>query len=300
MCTFCESPLRDRDERDEVLAPIGVSAGANSNATDNEVEPDWRREVARRMDIYRARRRRYLHDDESQNALPFQAALATEVAPERVAGSASVRVEIREELAVREEAPVRAPRRAAPPKPPNRVEISVNQPELDFGAADDRAHPQTALIPVASLIDRRQAGALDLLFLGVSYAGFLGLFHSLGGQVSFAKVDAAVYGIVFFILFAVYFSLFTVLGGATPGMQFRGLYVVRLDGNLPETRQLVWRSFGYVLSGGALLMGFLWSLWDEDRFTWHDRISQTYVTSAVPLEMGEAVETAGRQTFAHK
>jgi uncharacterized RDD family membrane protein YckC len=285
MCSFCESPLRDRDEREEDLAPIGVST-----ATDNEVEPEWRREVARRMDIYRARRRRYVHDDDSQNPLPFHAEIATGVETE----ARPARVEIREE------APVRAPRRANPAKPANRVEISIHQPELDFRAPDDRAHPQTALIPVASLIDRRQAGALDLLFLGVSYAGFIGLFHSLGGHVSFAKVDAAVYGIVFFILYAVYFSLFTVLGGATPGMQFRGLYVVRLDGNLPETRQLVWRSFGYVLSGGALLMGFLWSLWDEDLFTWHDRMSHTYVTSAVPLELEESFQGAARQTFAHK
>jgi uncharacterized RDD family membrane protein YckC len=247
------------------------------------------------MDIYRARRRRYIHDYDSQNALPFHAEIETEVAPGAEVVAEPVRIEIREEAAV-----VRAPRRPAASKQPNRVEISIHQPELDFSAADDRAHPQTALIPVASLIDRRQAGALDLLFLCVSYGGFLGLFHSLGGHVSLAKVDAAVYGIVFFILFAVYFSLFTVLGGATPGMQFRGLYVVRLDGNLPETRQLVWRSFGYVLSGGALLMGFLWSLWDEDRFTWHDRMSHTYVTSAVPLEIGEPPDGGARQTFAHK
>jgi uncharacterized RDD family membrane protein YckC len=53
-----------------------------------------------------------------------------------------------------------------------------------------------------------------------------------------------------------------------------------LDGTFPETRQLLWRSFGYLLSGATLLLGFLWALWDEDRMTWHDRISQTYIASA--------------------
>ena len=90
-------------------------------------------------------------------------------------------------------------------------------------------------------------------------------------------------GSVFFLLYALYFFLFTTFAGATPGMQLRGLTIVRLDGTLPETRQLVWRSFGYLLSGATLTLGFLWALWDEDHFTWQDRISQTYVTAATPV-----------------
>jgi hypothetical protein len=29
-----------------------------------------------------------------------------------------------------------------------------------------------------------------------------------------------------------------------------------------------------------MMLGFLWALWDEDQLTWHDRMSQTYLTSA--------------------
>ncbi|MFZ0736539.1 MAG: RDD family protein [Candidatus Acidiferrales bacterium] len=230
--------------------------------------------------------------DDSQSPLPFHASSRAEVQDD----PEDVEVRTRVDLAPR------AARKNSLAKQPDRVEISIYQPALDFSASPgDRAHPQTALIPVASLIERREAGVLDLFFLGLTYAGFLGLFHSLGGHLSFAKVDAIVYAVTFFLLYALYFSLFTVLGGATPGMLFRGLYVVRLDGNLPETRQLMWRSFGYLLSGGALLLGYTWSLWDEDRFTWHDRMSHTYVTAATPLEMAESIETpAPRQTFAHK
>ena len=43
---------------------------------------------------------------------------------------------------------------------------------------------------------------------------------------------------------------------------------------------MLWRSFGYLVSAGTLLFGFLAALWDEDHLTWHDRISQTYLTSA--------------------
>jgi len=30
------------------------------------------------------------------------------------------------------------------------------------------------------------------------------------------------------------------------------------------------------------MLGFLWSAWDEHGLSWHDRISQTYITYAEP------------------
>jgi uncharacterized RDD family membrane protein YckC len=181
------------------------------------------------------------------------------------------------------------------------LEICI-QPELDFSnAPHERAHPQTALVPVASLIDRRKAGFLDAIFLALTYAGFLGLFRSLGGDLVVDKADAIVYVAVFFLFYALYFFLFTTSAEATPGMQLLCLTTVRLDGTLPDTRQLLWRSFGYLLSGGTLMLGFLWALWDEDHFTWQDRISQTYITAAMPLIEPDAIElSAERNTFARR
>lgn len=272
-CSFCESPLNPAPEEEY----------ATALATD--VEPDWRREVARRMEIYRARRQRSAPDD-SQSPLPFH----------------EDPFEDPEAPLERAETAARPSRRLTPPRAPERVEISIFQPELDFLAApDDRAHPQTALVPVAGLRERRMAGLLDLAFLTLSYFGFAGLFRSLGGHLSFTRVDGIVFAATFVLLYSLYFSIFTFFGGATPGMQLRGLYVVRLDGRLADTRQLLWRSFGYLISAGALMMGFLWALWDDDHFTWHDRMSHTYVTEALPLDIADAIEAAEpRQTFAHK
>jgi uncharacterized RDD family membrane protein YckC len=163
------------------------------------------------------------------------------------------------------------------------VEICI-QPELDFSNAPyDRAHPQTAMVPVAGLSERRWAGILDAFFVSLTGAGFLALFHSLGGEILLAKMDALVYVTAFYLFYALYFFIFTTLAAATPGMQLCGLTVVRLDGSLPETRQLLWRSFGYLLSGATLLLGFVWALWDEDHFTWQDRMSHTYLTGAMPF-----------------
>ncbi len=238
-------------------------------------------EVSRRLEQYRARRG-HLRPDDSQSGLPFQQAAA---APE-----------IEEELHERQR-----PRPAPRNRRAERLDICI-QPELKFASSpDDRARPQTALVPVATLAERRWAGILDALFLGLTCAGFMGLFRSLGGQFTLEKTDAIVYLAVAYLFYAVYFFLFTVLAGATPGMQLRGLTVVRLDGSLPDTRQLLWRNFGYLLSGATLMLGFIWAIWDEDHFTWQDRMSQTYITAAAPLSEFDTLEIpASRHRFAHK
>src|ERR1700723_1807659 len=284
-CSFCNAPLVESAQPEE-FAPVAAAGVAD------DVEPDWRLEVARRLELYRARRRRYMPDD-SQSPLPFHEESKPAAREEYFV------VDVDEEL----DLPPRPVRKTAPPRAPERGEISGMQPEFDFSASGDpRAHPQTALVPVAELHERRQAGLLDFIFIALVYVGFLGLFRSLGGHFYFARVDAVVYAAAFVLFYALYFAIFTIFAGATPGMQLRGLYVVRLDGHLAENRQLLWRGFAYLLSSGALMLGFLWALWDEDRFTWHDRISHTYVTSALPLGQEDSYQVAPtpRQTLAHK
>jgi uncharacterized RDD family membrane protein YckC len=265
-CTFCEDPVEDEVD----LAPVATGSVVRAIAKDRE--PEWQEEVSRRLAQYRVRRQR-LSPDNAQSGLPFR---KTHELVEEVRGRPRAR-------------PAQRARHS------ERMEICV-QPELDFSnSSSDRAHPQTALVPVASLGARRWAGFLDAVFLGFTCAGFLALFHSLGGEITFEKPDALICFSVLYLFYALYFSLFTTLAGATPGMQLRGLAVVRLDGNLPDTRQLLWRSFGYLLAGATLMLGFCWALWDEDHFTWQDRISQTYVTAAMPLVDDDPIEFRGGQ-----
>ena len=278
-CSFCQIPI---DEGLGLPTPVAAS-GREIEAA--EPEPEWRREVSRRLHEYRVRRGQAPPED-SQSGLPFR--------------------EFQEEIALEPPEPRVRPRQVPRQRQVERVEICI-QPELDFSSSpDDRAHPQTALVPVAGLPERRLAGLLDAIFLGLTFAGFIALFLSLHGQISLAKTDAVVYLVAGYLFYALYFFVFTTLAGATPGMQLRGLTIVRLDGSLPDTRQLLWRSFGYMLSGGTLGMGFLWAIWDEDHFTWQDRISQTYVTAAMPVRGSEPVELqpgdlhAGRHSLARR
>jgi len=258
LCYACDASLAASEE---VLEPVAVSSS----------EPEWRLEVAHRLQAYRARRQRTRGTSESQTALPFtngNGSAGSEASGPRLASGPQ------------------GLERAQRTKPRQRhvdIEIAVTQPALNFAAGEDAtALPAAALVPVADLGERVRAGWFDLFFLTASYAGFLFLFGSLGGQFSLGKYDAAVYGITFFLFYIQYFTLFTSLNGSTPGMHLGGLRVVGFDGSEPSTPQLLWRSFGYLVSAGTLCLGFLWSLWDEDHLTWQDRISQTYVTHAPP------------------
>jgi uncharacterized RDD family membrane protein YckC len=137
------------------------------------------------------------------------------------------------------------------------------------------------LYSVASLPERRRAAIVDGGLLLFSYGGMLALFTVLGGHIGFNKLDLTVTGATLALFYAQYFTLFTVFGGSTPGMMLRGLRVVSFDGAMPTSRQMAWRSFGYLISAGTCFLGYVWALWDDDQLCWQDRISQTYLT---PIE----------------
>jgi uncharacterized RDD family membrane protein YckC len=290
-CSFCEVDAAERGQSRKVSEAVAVA----DRPREESPEPEWRMEVSRRLELYRARHgyprgndRGDDGNDDPQSGLPFR-------------HRASAEPEIHEEPELAPPEPPRARPALRAARGAERVDICI-QPELNFAnSPEDRARPQTALVPVAALADRRWAGLLDAIFLALTCAGFIGLFHSLGGQMTLEKTDAIVYLTAAYLFYAVYFFLFTVLAGSTPGMQLMNLTVVRLDGSLPDTRQLLWRNFGYLISGATLMLGFVWALWDEDRFTWQDRMSQTYITSAAPLANLEPLEVpVRRRQFAHK
>src|SRR4029077_4596510 len=138
-----------------------------------------------------------------------------------------------------------------------RFEISIPKLETAAGASHARwpatsqsgaCLAQQPLYSVASLPERRRAAIVDAGLLLFSYGGMLALFTVLGGHIGFNKLDLAVSGATFALFYAQYFALFTVFGGSTPGMMLRGLRVVSFDGGIPTSRQMIWRSIGYLIS----------------------------------------------------
>ena len=280
VCTFCDSHLPAAYARAESAA-----YQSRGNVAANQPADPWRGEVATRVASYRARRGKYASDD-GQPELPFEQSAQ--------AASVSAAVAVDDPPVHADAAPADdfsfsiAIGRTANRRPADETQmyIDVSLPPGQSAAgdampADDYAASQhTGLYPVATIEERRLAGLIDAACLLFACGGFLALFGSLGGHFAFSKLSAAVYAASFAIVYIQYFALFTVFGGTTPGMMLRGLRVVDFSGEEPSPRQFLLRAAGYMLSAGTFFLGFLWSQWDEDELTWHDRISRTYLSSA--------------------
>ncbi len=289
-CSFCDVPLNP------AVRP-GISIGAATPTRGNlAVQPEWRREVANRLHAYRARRVGRTGAD-LQSALPFETVSATAVG-EREQTSEFI-----------PPPPATPPPRSASSRV-QRVEIPVQQYELappassilpPAPAGQDTA--RNGLLPIASLAERGRAALLDFVLLTFSYGAMVALFWALGGHISLDRIDLAVMGATMGLFYAQYFALFTVFGGSTPGMMLCRLRVVSFEGGVPTSRQMVWRSFGYLISAGTCLLGFLWALWDEEHLSWHDRISQTYLAPvehlAVKMTPTDATDPAGTSQANH-
>ena len=277
-CCLCDTRLSKNPDAISVPAPAQLRSEGNL-----AVEPDWRSEVFQRVDAYNVRRGRP-RENRLQPELAFAQPVPSEPAEARAA-------EARPEIHSVEAAPTTIATRRFRPTRVERVEIEVEQPSFDFSGKSAHIHPKAAVssydspVPlVAPLLERRRAGTLDIAFLLFAFAGFLMLFHALGGRFSFSRFDVLVTVATLGLLYAQYIALFTYFAQATPGMMLRGLRVTSLDGLDPSPRQLLWRSVGYLISAGTMMLGFLWTLWDEDQLSWHDRISQTCITTdAAPV-----------------
>lgn len=87
--------------------------------------------------------------------------------------------------------------------------------------------------------------------------------------------------VISFVLFILYFTLFTADGGQTLGKRLLGIRVVLRDGGSISQRTAFLRTIGYLLSGFfGTFLGFLWALWDRSNQTWHDKIAGTVVVRA--------------------
>jgi uncharacterized RDD family membrane protein YckC len=316
-CCYCESRLNVPAETVAVATPnrASTSAAAASPALDKE----WRQELTHRVRSYRAKRERATgRDPDSQSALPFEKQSADEFMHDAADPDLSTDFDPPSLDEDQYEDPLQATLAAAAAR------ISMEESDSSSSLSNSRGNRDTvehlvidvsrpaepeespkilwaasltvptdsALLPVADISLRRRAGLVDAVCVALAFAGVFGLFAAFGGRLALAKMDAVISGAIIALLYTQYFTLFTVMGGATPGMMLAGLRLVSFDGTAPQPKQLAWRSFGYVISGGTAFIGFLSALWDEDHLSWHDRISQTYITSAEGLPDGEAPGTS--------
>ncbi|MDR3754954.1 MAG: RDD family protein, partial [Terracidiphilus sp.] len=74
-----------------------------------------------------------------------------------------------------------------------------------------------------------------------------------------------------------YYTCFTTLARATPGMRYAGIALSSFSGYTTSRSQRCGRLLALLLSVLPLGLGMVWSLFDDAGLTWHDRLSKTYL-----------------------
>ena len=138
---------------------------------------------------------------------------------------------------------------AVPPSTPPRTPPQV----IPLGAVDALAAPRVGFWP------RLGASAIDLILISVI------------NLMTFREVES------FWFLLAIYHIALWAWKGTTLGGSVLNLKLVRLDGRAMDWQTAVVRMLGAVVSLVPLGLGFLWTCWDADYQSWHDRIAGTTV-----------------------
>lgn len=79
---------------------------------------------------------------------------------------------------------------------------------------------------------------------------------------------------------ALYYAGFWAWHGQTPGKMLLGLRIVRTNGQPLSFGRALLRFVGYLISGIALGLGYLWIVVDGRKQGWHDKIAGTFVVRA--------------------
>ena len=121
-----------------------------------------------------------------------------------------------------------------------------------------------AVIPDASFPLDRYPG---LARLAAQFTAHTGL------QPSLALASSV---LVLALLYLLYQALFFSFSESTPGMRCARIALCTFDDENPTRGAMRRRNLAVLLSACPLGLGLLWAAFDEDRLTWHDRLTRTY------------------------
>lgn len=150
------------------------------------------------------------------------------------------------------------------------LEAEAREEEFEEGA---ESGPKLQLASIerrlmAALVD----GALSAVaFLGAAVTATASMSHPPGARI--AEICAVVALLAAGML---YHALFLMLGETTPGMRYARISLCTFDGMRPTRGQFRSRLGALPLSLLPMGLGLAWMLFDEDRLSWHDRLSKTY------------------------
>lgn len=146
----------------------------------------------------------------------------------------------------------------------------------------------SAIVPQTAAVSLRvMAGVVDGCLILAALLGFTAVFaitlDKLSGAPFIAPLSpqttALGIGGILAIFVLLYQVLFFTFSSATPGMRYARIAFCTFNDENPTRAAMRRRIFAAVLSACPLGIGFLWAWLDEDRLSWHDRISRMYQRS---------------------
>ena len=150
---------------------------------------------------------------------------------------------------------------------------------------DDEVHPEppTATLSrtMSELVNCGLARRLAAIFydtivlIAIVMAATVPVVLLAGGAIEQSLVFRTAMRIYELLIGFAFFGGFWRFGGQTIGMRAWRIRVVRTDGGPCHWRDAALRYLVAILSWAVLGLGFLWSLIDGERRTWHDIASDT-------------------------
>ncbi|MBX6342036.1 MAG: RDD family protein [Thermomicrobiaceae bacterium] len=141
--------------------------------------------------------------------------------------------------------------------------------------------PSSAAAAYAGFWRRFFAVVVDSIIVSIPaniVAGMFGAAVIVGESgVQYRPLESSLQAI-FLIVYETY--LIANWNGQTLGKKLLGVRVVSADGQPISIERALARSAMKLVSGFALLLGYLWMLWDARSQTWHDKVARTYVVKA--------------------
>ncbi|PWU02180.1 MAG: hypothetical protein C5B51_21395 [Terriglobia bacterium] len=274
-CTYCGSRNPDGEHRcrrcgrkpsDRLAGDFAYTQGALAAVAQPERVSEPATPAVRAPNLARAVQRPLFREDPEAKVIPIASYAPARLAPPRISPT-------------QKPAAKPSPRRSAP-------RVSEAQGQLDFLPAQP-GQPRTlgttveAVIvcdaPVATLLHRGLAAALDWSMVLIGYGLFLLAFSFSGGEFALSRPNLLALGAALLLVAFTYGLFWTIAGGETPGMRWARLRLITFDGFPPEPHHRVLRFAGSCLSF-CTVVGLLWSLADEESLTWQDHISRTFPT----------------------
>jgi uncharacterized RDD family membrane protein YckC len=151
---------------------------------------------------------------------------------------------------------------------------------LDFAFDDEEEHDPEALfdlpLKVAPIALRAWAGTIDATVVGCCALGFTSIFYGIQHELPKGKPALIAALIVFWVIWTIYQVLFLTYASATPGLKIMRLGISNFEDEVPDVRTRIKRAIALLFTSMSCGLGFVWTLLDEDRLAWHDRMTRTY------------------------